>query len=155
MITTHGEERRKKLGKLLVGDADSLIALVFKGDANNPKAEDISRMIAAEGYDLIYPVTALTEAITTLKRSMSLTREAHFLNSQYQKGVFNVQYVDEEIVLSASKIFEKTVSKKNTIFDAIVAATAEKLEADAIFSFDDWYPKLGFKLAGDLVDTKS
>ncbi|MDP3732992.1 MAG: hypothetical protein Q8Q91_00480 [Candidatus Daviesbacteria bacterium] len=40
----------------------------------------------------------------------------------------------------------KAVSKHNTFFDAIVAATAEKLNADGIFSFDSWYPKLGFKL---------
>ncbi len=36
-------------------------------------------------------------------------------------------------------------------FDAVVAACAEKLEADVIFSFDDWYQKLGFKLAEELV----
>lgn len=40
----------------------------------------------------------------------------------------------------------KNGSKKNTFFDAIVAATAENLGTDAIFSFDDWYPKLGFRL---------
>lgn len=151
MTITRGEERRRKLGKIIVGDADSLIALTFKDDANNKRAEIISEMIVSRGYEVIYPITAILEAITTLKRSMSLAREAHFLNSQYQKRIFNIDYVDEEAALSASKIFETTVSKKNTIFDAIVAATAEKLEADAIFSFDDWYPKLGFKLAGDLI----
>lgn len=27
----------------------------------------------------------------------------------------------------------------------------KKIQAEAIFSFDDWYPKLRFKLAGDMV----
>ena len=46
----------------------------------------------------------------------------------------------------AAEIFDQTISKKNTLFDAIVAATAESLKAEAIFSFNSWYPKLGFKL---------
>lgn len=35
----------------------------------------------------------------------------------------------------------------NRIFDAIVVATAKKLNTNIIFSFDDWYEKLGLKLA--------
>jgi predicted nucleic acid-binding protein len=69
------------------------------------------------------------------------------VNKQYQEGVYNVIYVDEKIQKRASDIFDKkAVSKKNTIFDAIVVATAEQLGTKLIFSFDGWYPKLGFKL---------
>lgn len=46
----------------------------------------------------------------------------------------------------AYEIFDKAKSKQNTFFDAIVAATAKKLGAECIFSFDGWYPKLGLKL---------
>lgn len=66
-------------------------------------------------------------------------------------GAFQVEYISADIMKKAAEIFDaKAISKQNTLFDAIVAATAEKLEADAIFSFDDWYPKLGFKLASEL-----
>ncbi len=41
-------------------------------------------------------------------------------------------------------------SKHNTLFDAVVAATAKKYQADAIFSFDKFYKKQGFKLASEL-----
>lgn len=67
-----------------------------------------------------------------------------------QEGVFTVEYIDEEILKLATKYFEHANSKKNTFFDAIVAATAKRLEADAIFSFDNWYTKLGFKLASQV-----
>jgi predicted nucleic acid-binding protein len=37
------------------------------------------------------------------------------------------------------------------LFDALVAAVAKKNNADAIFSFDEWYKKLGFTLVTGLI----
>lgn len=132
--------------KIVIGDADSLIALSYKDDVNYQSAKRISQRLLSEGYQVIYPNTAIVEAVTTLKRALNLSNKAHFINSHYLKGIFDVEYINEEIMKRASQIFDKAVSKKNTFFDAIVAATAENLEADAIFSFDSWYEKLGFKL---------
>lgn len=136
------------MSKIAVGDADSLVALVYKDDANHVRAQKISVWLQSEGYTVIYPNTTILEAITALKRSLNLVDEAHLLNKQYQAGAFAVEYVNENIQLRASQRFEKTISKKNTIFDAIVVETAIELEADYIFSFDSWYPKEGFDLAG-------
>ena len=61
---------------------------------------------------------------------------------------FNVEFVSQSIMQRASEIFEETQSKQNTFFDAVVVATAESLDTKLIFSFDKWYSKLGFKLAG-------
>lgn len=136
------------MAKLVIGDADSIIALVYKNDSNHRKAQKISEQLLSGNYQIIYPDTAIIEAITTLKRALNLADKAHFINKQYQERVFHIEYITEEIMYRGSEIFEGAVSKKNTFFDAIVAATAESLEADSIFSFDEWYPKLGFKLAG-------
>jgi len=46
--------------------------------------------------------------------------------------------------------FSSTTSKKNTLFDCIVAVTAEENKADAIFSFDKFYKRKGFKLASEI-----
>lgn len=132
--------------KIVIGDTDSLIALSYKDDVNYQSAKRISQRLLSKGYQVIYPNTAIVEAVTTLKRALNLSDKAHFINSQYLKGIFDVEYINEEIMKRASQIFEEAVSKKNTFFDAIVAATAENLRADAIFSFDNWYEKLGFKL---------
>ena len=59
------------------------------------------------------------------------------------KGVVN-----EGIMQLAVGLFNPKSSKKNTFFDAIVAATAKSLNADTIFSFDGWYKKIGFNLSG-------
>ena len=137
------------MSNIIIGDADSLIALAYKDDSNHDKSRNISQELLSKGYQIIYPNTAILEAITALKRSLNLPDKAHLLNRQYKSGTFLVEYIDEELQRKASQLFEeKAVSKKNTIFDAVVAASAEKLEAETIFSFDKWYIKLGFKLAG-------
>lgn len=134
------------MSKIIVGDADALIALSLENDPLHKKAIAISIILVKQGVSLIFPVTVFPEAITTLKRAYNQPEKAHFINKQFQQGFYHVEYINEEIMVRASQIFDTAVSKKNTLFDAIVAATAENLEADAIFSFDDWYPKLGLKL---------
>lgn len=133
--------------KIAVGDADSLIALAYKDDANHIRAKRVSEWLLSVGYEIIYPNTAILEAITALRRALNLPDKAELINKHYQQGAFAVEYVDEIIQLRASQRFSHTYSKKNTIFDAVVAETAAELEADYIFSFDSWYLKEGFDLA--------
>lgn len=133
--------------RVVVADADALIALAMETDPHHEQAVTISGMLMKQATTIIFPVTVFPEAITTLRRAFNQPEKAHLINKQFQQGAFHVEYITEEIMTRASQIFEKAISKQNTLFDAVVAATAEKLEADAIFSFDDWYTKLGFKLA--------
>ncbi len=137
--------------KIVVGDADALIAIYFKNDNFHQAVVKISEKLYQKGATIIFPNTAIAEAVTTLQRKLSNPTAAQLLVSEYKQGGFYVEYVDEEIMELAGDIFNPTGSKKNTFFDAIVAGTAKKLSADAIFSFDEWYSKLGFKLAKQLV----
>ena len=133
------------MNKLAVGDADGLVALADEQDSNHLKAQKASEWLLNKGYEIIFPNTAILEAITALKRAKNLPDKAHLINRQYQAGAFLIEFINDEIQLKASQRFEKTMSKKNTIFDAVVAETAIKLGADYIFSFDSWYLKEGFK----------
>ena len=136
-----------KMNNLVVGDADSLVALADEKDANHNKAKKVSEWLLTRGYEVVFPNTAILEAITALKKAKNLPDKAHLINRQYQAGAFLIEFVNEEIQGRASVRFEKTISKKNTIFDAVVAETATELAADYIFSFDTWYIKEGFSLA--------
>ena len=136
------------MNKLVVADADALVALSLEKDPHYDKAVRLSQMFFEQAITIVYPVTVFPEAMTFLKRALNQSQKAHALNLQLQAGVFNIQFIDTEILKLATGFFDQANSKKNTFFDAIVAATARELEADAIFSFDEWYPKLGFKLAG-------
>jgi len=133
---------------MVVADADALIALALENDPNHDRAVKISTKLLNTGVNVVFPVTVFPEAITSLKRAANQPLKAHLINRQLQQGAFHVEYLDEETLLQATKIFDQAKSKQNTLFDAIIAATAKKLNTDAIFSFDEWYTKLGFKLAG-------
>lgn len=137
--------------KTVVGDADSLIALLLEYDNNHELVSLILEKLNNTGVTIIYPNTAISEAITSLLRRHSNPKLAGFLVEQYKAGNFNVEYVNEKIMLKATEFFNPTGSKQNTFFDALVAATAKTLSADAVFSFDLWYTKLGFKLASEIV----
>lgn len=136
--------------KTIVGDADSLIAYLLEYDSNYKRATSLLRKFTQAGVTIIYTDTAIAEAITTLFRKHSNPELASYLTQQYKENRFTVEYVDEKIMKLAAEIFNPEGSKQNTFFDAIVAATAKILNADAIFSFDEWYTKLGFKLALEL-----
>lgn len=130
-----------------VADADALIALVLEKDPHHEKAVTISKILLSKGATVVFPVTVFPEAITSLRRAANQPEKARLINKQLQQGAFHIEYIDEQTIQRASQIFDRAVSKQNTLFDAIVAASAEKLDAESIFSFDDWYPKLGYKLA--------
>ena len=134
--------------KIVVVDSDALIALSLSSDSNHNRAVKISENWSKRGYTFIFPNTMILEAITALKRAKNEPKIAHLIKKQFlSKDAFNVLYVDEEIQIKAGELFDKADSKKNTPFDAVVAAGAEVIGADVIFSFDSWYPKLGFDLA--------
>jgi predicted nucleic acid-binding protein len=135
------------MSKVVIGDADGLVALADNKDANHTRAQSVTRWMLELGYEVIFPNTAILEAITALKRAKNLPDKAHLINRQYESGAFLVEYVGGAVQKKASKRFEKTISKKNTIFDAVVAEIAIDLHAEYIFSFDQWYAKEGFLLA--------
>ena len=135
---------------IIVCDADILVALYFKDDALHEKVVNISKKFLEAGVRVIFPNTAIAEGITTLHRKLSNSMAANLLNQDYKKGIFEVEYVDKIVMQDASELYVPERSKKNTFFDAIVASVAKSLNADAIFSFDGWYKKIGFLLASDL-----
>lgn len=127
--------------KIIIGDADILVSRFFLGDGNHGKVEELAEKLMENAYILKFPNTTILEAVTALKRSLNQPELASLVNSKYQNGEFGVIYVDETIQKLASEIFAKEKSKKNTIFDCLVLATAKTIKAAGIFSFDSWYKK--------------
>lgn len=136
---------------IAVGDADILIALAKPDDSLNAQATAGTAALLQAGVMVVFPNTSFAEAITTLQRKYSNPGLADFVAKQYKEAAFAVAYVDEEIMKEAVTLYDPYQSKKKTIFDAMVAATARKLQTNTIFSFDDWYKKLGFTIAPDFI----
>jgi len=136
--------------EFVVGDADSLIALTLEYDSNHKKATFLLNRFNKEETTIIYPDTAIAEAITTLSRKHSNPLLAEYITQQYKDNQLIIEYVNEEVMKLAAELFNPHSSKQNTFFDALVAATAKKLHAEIIFSFDNWYKKQGLQIASEL-----
>lgn len=137
--------------RLIIGDADAIIALSSDVDANHERAKRIVRHFTTVRASILFPVTAICEATTAIQRKFGNPEAADHIVRRLQEGSFATQSVDRDTLLQALTLFHPHGSKQNTLFDAVVAAVAWQTQADAIFSFDRWYKKIGFSLAGDLL----
>ncbi len=136
---------------VVIADADAIISFINVEDANHDKTKQIMQHLALLQVDLLFPTTAICEAVTVLRGKLNKPNDASKVIAQLQYGDFLVQAVDQEILSDALKLYNPLASKKNTLFDAIVAALAKRHNADAIFSFDQWYTKIGLLLTDDFI----
>ena len=136
---------------LIIGDTDALISTINK-DAHHEVVKTIYRELASVSANIYFPSAIIAETITTCQRRLKNPSLAEAMVTQLTSDLINVLPTDDETLQMAAAFFHPHGSKENTFFDAIVAATAKKQSADAIFSFDQWYRKLGFKLASDLLE---
>lgn len=136
--------------KLVVGDADAIIAQANSEDSNHSEAVRITQGFISSQVRVIYPATAVIEAVTHIQRALNSGATAFGTAQLMIDPAIEVVEVNKQTLTNAVKYFSPTTSKKNTLFDCVVAATAQEHKADAIFSFDKFYKRKGFKLASEL-----
>src|SRR2546422_347763 len=142
----------KNNNHLVIVDADAIISFVYIDDENHRRAQQIMQQLATSDVYLLFPTTAICEAVTVVRGRLNRPEDAKRIVAKFQSGDFPVQAVDHAILTEAVDLFNPNGSKKNTLFDAVVAAIAKRVHADAIFSFDEWYRKIGLTLASDLLE---
>ena len=140
-----------KKSLLVVVDADAIVALAHPFDANHKKSNRISKKLVKLNAQVIYPATAIAEAVTVIQRVLGSGTTADGTAVSFIEPDVSIVEIGHDIYSNAvDKYFAPDASKKNTLFDCIVASVAEKYQANAIFSFDNFYKKQGFKLASEL-----
>lgn len=139
----------KKL--IVIGDADGLIAVLHEEDLHHKQAVETVTKLLARDAEIIFPLTTIIETITTLIRKLDQPDIADSVVEKIVSGALAIENTDTDMLDEALKVFDPKGSKKNTIFDAMVVATAKKLKTKIIFSTDKWYSKLGFTFAKDLT----
>lgn len=150
-MSIYGEKIGVKMSKLLiVGDADAIIAQTDPQDVHHQKATAVSGVLKNKDAQVIYPVTAVLEAATHMQRVLNSTASAYETAVVFSNPNIQIAEVNQDTLKNALNYFSPTTSKKNTLFDCVVAAVAEEYKADAIFSFDKFYKGRGFKLASEL-----
>ena len=136
----------------VIVDADAIIAQVNPNDKHHKMAESISESLIKMNAQVIYPSTAVAESNAYIQRPLNSTASAYGTAVVFTKPGVQIAEVNQQTLKTALKYFSPTTSKKNTLFDCIVAAVADEQKADAVFSFDSFYKKKGFKLASEIVN---
>jgi predicted nucleic acid-binding protein len=134
----------------VVVDADAIIAQANPNDILHNRAVLVSQRLTQMNAQMLYPVTAIAEAATHMQRVLNSNASAYGTISLFTEPNVHVVEVNQQTLSLALHYFNPTTSKKNTVFDCVVAAIAEDKQADAIFSFDKFYKKQGFTLAEEL-----
>ncbi len=134
----------------VIVDADAIIAQADPNDKHHLIAAKISEFLSKANAEVIYPATAIAESNAYIQRVLGSTTSAYETAIVFADSNILIAEINHEIIKNALKYFNPKTSKKNTLFDCIIAAIAKEKQADAIFSFDKFYPKNGFKLASDL-----
>ena len=135
---------------VVVVDADALIAQANPNDVHHKEASAISSSLLDKRAQVIYPTTAIIEAATHMQRVLNSTPSAYGTANLMIDPAINVAEVSKKTLTHSLEYFSPITSKKNTLFDCVVAAVAHENNADAIFSFDKFYKTKGFKLASEL-----
>jgi len=138
---------------IVIVDSDALIAQATPADVHHQKAMMTSMLLAEKKTQIFYPVTAIAETTAYVQRVLNSTVVAYQMLEYMTSPSINILEVNQQTLTDAFEFFSPKTSKKNTLFDCIVAALAKKHNAEAIFSFDSFYKKQGFKLASDLSKT--
>ena len=134
----------------VIVDADAIIAQVNPDDNHHLTAGIIAEFLIKINAQLVYPITAVVESNAFIQRPLNSTASAYGTAVIFTNPDVQIAEVNQKTLKNALKYFSPKTSKKNTLFDCIVAAIAEEQKADAIFSFDKFYKKKGFKLASEL-----
>jgi len=135
----------------VIVDADAIIAQANPYDMHHKTAGTISEALIKMNAQVIYPSTAIVESNAFIQRPLNSSASAYGTAVIFTNPNVQVAEVNQQTLKTALKYFSPTTSKKNTLFDCIVAAVADEQKADAIFSFDNFYRKKGFKLASEIV----
>ncbi len=138
----------------VVVDADAIIAQINSKDKHFQRSNEISRFLTERGAQVIYPSSVIVEAITFIQRVLNNPPGAYEAAVVLMNKNVEVVSVDGVLIRKALGFFGPRSSKKNTLFDCIVAAVAKEYDADAIFSFDHFYKSRGFTLVGDFLAGK-
>src|SRR3989344_2978722 len=129
----------------VIVDADAIIAQASLNDQHHNAATKISESLTKMNAQVIYPATAIAESNAYMQRVLNSTASAYGTAVVFADLNVQVAEINQNTLRNALKYFSPETSKKNTLFDCIIAAVAEEYKADAIFSFDKFYERKGFK----------
>lgn len=124
-------------------DSDVFIGLRVELDVHHKEVESLLECLGDE--ILITSWEVIDEVSTKLSYQTSKETAIQFLEYLNQSQI-RVEFLDKQTSEVAKRIFVSLKSKNISMTDCANMAIARKLKITTFFSFDEHYPKNGFKL---------
>lgn len=137
--------------KTVVVDSDAIFAIYNPNDPLNAHAIQTFQELANKGYQFIYPTSVIFEVISLFQRVLPTPTVTAKIIEMIRNDKILIKVVDEDILKESTVLFKPTGSKKNTLIDCSVVVVTKKIKANGVFSYDEFYPKQGLILAGNLL----
>ncbi len=102
---------------IVVGDTDGLIAILYEGDLYHKQAVATVSKLLAHDAQTVFPLTTITETITTLIRKLNQPDLAVRVVERITNGALTIENTDTDMLDEALKVFDPKGSKKKTIFE--------------------------------------
>ncbi len=102
----------KNKDHLVIVDADAIISFVSIDDENQHKAKQIMQQLVTSDVYLLFPTTAICEAVTILRGRLNRPKDAKRIVAKFQSGDFPVQAVDHATLTEAGDLFNPMARRK-------------------------------------------
>src|SRR5215207_4213067 len=96
---------------IIIGDADGLIALLHSDDVNHSTAVQVAQKLVAQKADVLFPLTAVVEAATSIQRRLSNPSLAEKVRQHVINGALLIEEVPKDVLTQASNVFNPFGSK--------------------------------------------
>jgi predicted nucleic acid-binding protein len=125
----------------IIVDTDALLALINPADSLHAEAKAILIELHARGAKLALLPTTLSEFALISANRVGLDQTKAVVEVWTRGLSHQVLVINQELTVSAIKLFRKQTSEEESLFDCFVMAASQKYNFDAIFSFDHGYLK--------------
>lgn len=138
--------------KKVVIDSDAIYAVYNHNDPLHSKAIKTLQGLSSNHFQLVYPTSVIFEVMSLFQRVLSTPSVTTKIADMISRDLLIIYVIDSELLKESTTIFKPAGSKKNTLVDCSVVAVGKRIKAAGVFAYDEFYRKLGLKLAEDLIE---
>lgn len=125
--------------KLLI-DSDALFGLFVPTDPHHVRAKSVYIREIEKGTRLTVLNLVIQETATVLSHKVNQRLAVDFID-KFRELDIPILTVDEDLALTAWKIFRAQTKKGTSFVDCANMAVIGKYKLDGIITFDEFYPK--------------
>lgn len=140
------EQGETKYPDPILVDTDAIVALLNEQDANHRKALEVVNFLVRNSLLFVISNHVFGESLTVVSKKVGHKEAVDYLH-QVKGGLFEILRINEKLEDLAYNIFADQSSKNVSFIDCTNMAVLIRYRWNTIFSFDQVYPKNGFKLA--------